>query len=120
MEVDSMRDLKVVLFPPALMIFFVLVFALPMGMLLAWVFDDNVGFLFVATAVAYFLNYEILHLSYHLPEGSWLGRRWLVRRLRGVHTRHHDPRLMGHCNFNITYPIADCIFNTFQGVKRTG
>ena len=106
---------KVVLFPPELMVFFVLAFALPVGIALSWLFAGNVGFLFAATAVAYFLNYEILHLAYHLPRDSWLGRRGLVSRLRALHTSHHDPRLMSNWNFNITYPVSDLLFRTFRG-----
>ena len=115
MELDGIRDLKVVLFPPVLMVFFVLAFALPVGIALSWLFAGNVGFLFAATAVAYFLNYEILHLAYHLPRDSWLGRRGLVSRLRALHTSHHDPRLMSNWNFNITYPVSDLLFRTFRG-----
>ena len=37
------------------------------------------------TAMAYFLNYEALHLLYHLPEESAAGRLALVRRLRRLH-----------------------------------
>ncbi len=115
MQLDGTRDFKVVLFPPVLIVFFVIAFALPVGIALSLLFAGNVGFLFVATAVAYFLNYEILHLAYHLSEDSWLGRRGLIRRLRALHTSHHDPRLMGSWNFNITYPVSDLLFRTFKG-----
>ncbi len=113
MELESLRDLRVVLFPPVLMVFFVTVFAFPVGILLTWLFAENVGFLFVATAVAYFLNYEVFHLAYHMPADSWLGRRRLVAVLRGLHTNHHDVRLMSRWNFNITYPICDAAFGSF-------
>lgn len=120
MELESTRDLRVVLFPPVLMVFFVVAFALPVGVLLSWLFAANVGLLFVATAVAYFLNYEILHLAYHLPAGSWLGRRRLVNLLRGLHTDHHDVRLMSGWNFNITYPIFDAVFGTLYKTRPRG
>lgn len=115
MELEDIRDLKAVLFPPVLMVFFILAFAFPVGITLSLLFAGNVGLLFVASAVAYFLNYEILHLAYHLPGDSWLGRRGLIRRLRALHTCHHDPSLMSRWNFNITYPISDLIFRTFRG-----
>lgn len=120
MELECPRDLRVVLFPPVLMVFFVVAFALPVGMLLGWLFGGNVGFLFVATAVAYFLNYEILHLAYHMPAQSWLGRRWLVNLLRGLHTDHHDVRLMSGWNFNITYPICDALFGSLIKTRAGG
>ena len=34
-------------------------------------FSANVGWLFVATGVGYFLAYEWLHFCYHLDPGSW-------------------------------------------------
>jgi len=112
MQIDRVADLKAVLFPPVLITFFVGVFAVPVGLLLAWLFGDNVGYLFVATAVGYFLNYEVLHLAYHLPAASPIGRLPLVRRLGALHRRHHDPRLMSHWNFNISYPFSDLLFGT--------
>jgi len=79
-----------------------------------------VGYLFVATAVGYFLNYEILHLAYHLPETSWLGGLTLIRRLKALHQAHHDPRLMSHWNFNISYPITDLLLGSlYRGKSST-
>jgi len=113
MALESTRDLKAVLFPAVMIGFFLLAFALPVGLLLAWLATPNVAWLFLMTAMAYFLNYEALHLLYHLPEESAAGRLALVRRLRRLHQVHHDPRLMARYNFNITYPIGDLLFGTF-------
>ena len=112
MALEGARDLKVVLFPILMITFFLLCFALPVGLLLGWLASSNVAWLFIATAVAYFLNYEALHWIYHLPASSALGRVPLVARLRRLHQLHHDPRLMAHYNFNITYPIGDLLFGT--------
>ena len=112
MALADARDLKAVLFPAVMIAFFLAAFALPVGVLVGWLTTPNVAWLFVATAVGYFLNYEILHLAYHLPEGSRLGRLPLVRRLKRLHQAHHDPRLMARYNFNITYPIGDALFGT--------
>ena len=114
MAIDDVRDLRAVLFPPLLVIFFFGLFALPLWWLLAWIFSTNVAWLFVATGLAYFLNYEIFHLAYHLPEQHWLARRGLVRRLRWLHVIHHDSRRMAQCNFNITYPLGDWLFGTLR------
>ena len=112
MALDGWRDCKAVLFPPILMIFFFGVFATPVALLLAWLFSANVAWLFVATGLLYYLNYELLHLAYHLPEDS----RWLklpfIKRLRRLHHVHHDTTLMASRNFNITYPIGDWLFGT--------
>lgn len=109
---DSSRDYKAVLFPPILLVFFVGGFAIPVGALLYWLFSPNVCFLFVLTAVLYFLNYELLHFAYHADPASWIGRLPLIGRLRRHHVTHHNRRLMTRYNFNITYPICDWLFGT--------
>ena len=119
MPIDGLRDLRAVLFPPVLMTFFIVAFALPAALLLDWLATPDVAWLFVATSLAYFLNYEFLHLAYHLPASHPLARLPLVGRLKRLHQAHHDPRLMARCNFNITYPIGDTLFGTLhRGAPR--
>ena len=114
MPIDGLRDLRAVLFPPVLMMFFVTAFALPAGVFLAWIATPNVAWLFVATSMAYFLNYEFLHLAYHLPQMHPVARLPLIGRLKRLHQTHHDPRLMASCNFNISYPLGDWMFGTLH------
>lgn len=114
MELDGVRDMRAVLFPPILMTFFITAFALPAWLLLAWAASPNVAWLFVATSLGYFLNYEFLHLAYHLPASNPIARWSLIGRLKRLHQAHHDPRLMARCNFNITYPICDALFGTLR------
>ena len=52
------------------------------------------GWLFVATVMAYYFVYEILHFCHHLPTSGWMGALPLLPRLRRHHALHHDPRLM--------------------------
>jgi hypothetical protein len=111
MAAESPRDFQMVLFPPVMLVFFLGGLALPIGLLLG-LLSRNLGWLFAATAVSYFLTYEWLHWSYHQPVSSRVGRLWIVRRLRGHHTLHHDLRRMTSVNFNITFPIADTLFGT--------
>ena len=112
MELDSAHDFRAVLFPPLLVIFFFGLFAFPVGMVIAMSGSANVAWLFVATALAYYLNYELLHLTYHLPRESRLARLPGLARLKRLHQRHHNPKLMARFNFNITYPIFDRLFRT--------
>lgn len=112
MAADSPRDFQMVLFPPAMLVFFLGALAFPIGALLHWAISPNVGWLFGATAMTYFVTYEWLHFAYHLPPDGWVGRRRLVQVLRRHHTLHHDQRRMAHTNFNITFPIADWLFGT--------
>lgn len=114
MQFDSPRDYKAVLFPPVLVIFFLLAFGTPVALLLAWLTSGNVAWLFAITGTAYFLNYELLHFAYHTPESSWVARLPGVGVLRRHHTAHHDPALMSHKHFNITYPLADWVMGTLH------
>lgn len=109
---DSSQDYKAVLFPPVLLVFFIGLFAVPAGALLYFVLSPNVAFLFVLTAVLYFLNYELLHFAYHSEPQSRIGRLPFMNRLRQQHIRHHDRQLMTRYNFNITYPLCDILFGT--------
>ncbi len=109
---DSPLDYRAVLFPPILLVFFFGLFAAPAGTILYFLLSPNVGFLFIFTAILYYLNYELFHFSYHVDPQSWLGRLPLIRRLRRNHVAHHNKALMTRYNFNITYPICDRIFGT--------
>jgi len=113
MQYDSTDDFRAVLFPPMLMMFFAVTFALPAGVLLGWLFSANVAWLFVITALVYYGSYEILHFAYHQHEGSWILALPGVRRMRRLHLNHHDPALMQRANFNITWPISDWLFGTW-------
>jgi hypothetical protein len=118
MPLESSSDFRAVLFPPSLALFFFLAFALPAWWLLSLLASDNAGWLFVATAIAYFLNYELFHLAYHAPAGHWATRLPGFARLQRLHRIHHDPSLMARCNFNITYPIGDLLFGTLHRGPR--
>jgi hypothetical protein len=112
MGFDSTADYRAVLFPPVLILLFLGALALPLWLALYLFATPNVAWLAVATAFAYFLNYEWLHFAYHCDPRSRLGRIPGVQRLRRLHRDHHDPSLMTRYNFNITYPIGDWLFGT--------
>jgi hypothetical protein len=77
-------------------------------------FSLNAALLYVATTLAYYLNYEWLHLAYHLPQTHWVYRVPGVLTLRKLHFRHHDLHQMDKSNFNISYPVFDFIFRTLK------
>lgn len=114
MPIDSLRDLRAVLFPPTLVLFFFGGFGLPLWFALDWLISANAAWLALAAGVAYYLNYELFHLAYHLPEQHPLARLGLIRRLRWLHARHHDPAVMTRVNFNISYPLGDWLFGTLS------
>jgi hypothetical protein len=112
MVAETARDFKMVLFPPAALFLFLGVIGTPIGALFYFLVSPNAGWLYGATAVGYFLTYEWLHLAYHLPPESRVGRLPFMAALRRHHTIHHDLSRMARWNFNITFPICDRIFGT--------
>ena len=72
----------------------------------------NPALLFMATTMAYVVGYEWLHLSYHAPSSSFVGRRAFIQRLRRHHAVHHAPELMQKWNFNVTIPLWDWVRRT--------
>jgi Fatty acid hydroxylase len=109
--------LKLILMPPyAIVLLFLMV--VPFAWVLATYASANSARLMVATSMFFFLTYEWLHMSYHLPKESFLGRNRVIRSLRELHRRHHDPRLMKRWNFNVTIPVFDWIHGTMWSEER--
>jgi hypothetical protein len=86
---------------------------LPIAAALYFLVSANVAALYLVTAFGYVLSYEWLHLSYHLPPESAIGRIGAIRFLRRHHATHHDPRLMQRWNFNVTVPLWDLVRGTY-------
>jgi len=111
MSARSAREYYWVFFPwwaVGLVVITAALFSFPL-----WLFASrNLGLLFFAVGIAYYLTYEWLHLFYHLPAHSAIGRMRLVQQLRRLHTAHHDTALMTTLNFNITFPLCDWLFGT--------
>lgn len=117
MQMRSWRELGLILMPvPAIFIVFGMTVALALGV--GALLGVNVALLFVATAMVFFLSYEWLHAAYHLSDSSFVGRLGFVRRLRELHRRHHDPRLMKKWNFNVTVPVFDWLRGTLWSPER--
>ncbi len=109
---ESSRDVKMVLFPPVLLLFFLGAIAAPLGALCFALISPNVGWLFVAASVGYYLTYEWLHFCHHLPPEHPVARLAVMQQLRRHHEAHHDPSKMQRYNFNISFPLADWLFGT--------
>ena len=109
---ESSRDVKMVLFPPVLLLFFLGAIATPLAALCFALVSPNVGWLFAASAVGYYVTYEWLHFCHHLPPEHPVARLPVMARLRQHHQTHHDPSKMQRYNFNITVPLADWLFGT--------
>jgi hypothetical protein len=111
MEIKDWRELKMVLIPAwaGLALFFGV---LPLAAALYYFVSPNVAYLFEATCVFYVGSYELLHMSYHLPKSSRVGRNPLIRALSKHHSIHHDPRMMQKWNMNVTVPLWDVVRRT--------
>lgn len=111
MAIRDVREFRLVLIP-AYGILAVAVAAAPGPVVLALLGLRNAALLWIATAMLYVVAYEWMHLAYHLPESSFVGRMRVVARFRRHHAIHHDPRLMQKWNFNVTFPIWDRVRGT--------
>jgi hypothetical protein len=117
MAIRTTRELRFVLLP-AHAVFVLLAIASPIPIALAWMGEPNLALIFVATAAAYLLAYEWLHLAWHLPAESAIGRLKVVRRLRQHHALHHAPHLKSRWNFNVTFPLWDLVRGTYWRPAR--
>ena len=82
-----------------------------------WFLERNLACLFVVTTMGYVLSYEWLHLAYHLPPTSFIGKNRVIRALRRHHATHHHPPLMQKWNFNVTVPLWDYVRGTVYPEK---
>jgi hypothetical protein len=113
----SAREWWLVLMPAYAVVLVALINA-PLTLVVGLVAGHDAGCLYLLTSMFFFLSYEWLHLAYHLPKDSFIGRLALVARLRELHRRHHDPRLMKRWNFNVTFPLFDWIHGTVWSPER--
>lgn len=110
MSIDGAHDLHATLFPAVLLLFFGAI-ALSLGALVALFQPLPRAALFAATAIGYYLCYELLHLGYHLPPSSRWARLPPVAFLGRLHRIHHgDMRV----NFNLVAPLFDLVFGTLR------
>lgn len=110
MALRAPRELALLLFPPYMIPAMVILLS-PLCVALG-ALHWNLAWLFLASAFAYYLLYEWLHLLHHVPPDSFFGRRSFVARLRLHHWRHHDPKRMLAGNFNVSFPLADWLLGT--------
>jgi hypothetical protein len=111
MAIRSPREFRLVLIP-AQGVAAVVVVTAPLAWGVARLLGANAGWLVLVTSALYVVSYELSHLSYHLPEDSFIGRLGIVRVLREHHRRHHHPALMQRWNFNVTVPLFDLLYRT--------
>lgn len=80
-------------------------------------FDSSISHAFAASTAFYFLLYEFVHWSSHLPENHALMKISWLKFMRTHHIAHHNPRLMMKYNFCIVYPLMDMLLGTYYKEK---
>lgn len=109
--IDSNRDFRIVFFPPYALAAFMIGTSLPAALLI-WAGLPNVGWLLLATNTGIYLNYELFHYCCHVKDDSIVRHIPFINTIRRHHIAHHNTSIMMERNFNLTYPIADCLFGT--------
>lgn len=117
MPMRSQKELRLVLIP-AIGVAGAVLFMIPWAVALARLVGPNAGWLFLTTGGLYMVTYELSHLSYHLPDTHAVYKLPFLRALRQHHERHHHPRLMQRCNFNVTVPLFDWLLGTMAKVPK--
>jgi hypothetical protein len=111
MALRSTQEFRLVLMPAAGVLGVVLA-AAPFAIGVGRFWSPAAGWLFLVSCSVYMVSYELLHLSYHAPKDSFVGRLGFIAKLRAHHAKHHDPRFMQHWNFNVNVPMFDFILGT--------
>lgn len=118
MAYQNSRDWRVVLFPSYLIIAFSVGLVLPGVALLLNVASSNIAYLYAASAIGGYLLYEVLHFSYHIPQGDAAEKLFLYipgwKTLREHHRLHHRRDKMSVANFNITLPVFDLLLGSYD------
>jgi sterol desaturase/sphingolipid hydroxylase (fatty acid hydroxylase superfamily) len=116
-EIRTLRDLSVVMMPWYTLVF-VFGLASPIAIVAALVGGPALAGVFLVAAVLYFLLYEVIHTLHHLSPAQLakipFGRSGPVAALRSQHHAHHQIRRMTEINFNVTFPLADKLFGTYE------
>ncbi|MCA9648258.1 MAG: sterol desaturase family protein [Myxococcales bacterium] len=120
-EIRARHELSAVMMPWYTLII-IFVGASPIAVAVGLAGGPALAGVFLVSAVAYFLVYELIHTLHHLPgvvlRRSWLGRRRGVAALRAHHHLHHQLARMNEVNFNVTFPLADRLLGTYERSSR--
>ncbi|MBK25479.1 MAG: hypothetical protein CME70_15900 [Halobacteriovorax sp.] len=112
------RDWYTMFFPPEIVFAFIVLYHPIFYYLLKPVIGSNTTHTFLMASSCYFILYEIIHFTSHLPSKHPLLKIPFLRMMRRHHQIHHSPRLMGHYNFCIVFPLVDHLLGTFVDDNR--
>ena len=109
--INSLRDLRAVLFPAILLVAVTLLIALPLAVLARAAAGEDAGWAMAGGVLLAYLFYEFVHLCDHLPDDHFLTRLPGIRALRAHHRQHHATEGKDS-NFNVTIPLSDWLLGT--------
>ena len=99
--IDSLRDFRIVFFPPYALVAFICL-SIPPALILNLAGLPDAGWLVLITNVALYLNYELFHFCCHVKDDSLVRHIPLVNSIRRHHIAHHNPAIMMERNFNLS------------------
>ncbi len=111
MALRSTQEFRLVLMP-AMGVLGVVLATAPFAIAIGRLWSPAAGWLFLGSSSIDMVTYEVLHLAYHLPKDSFVGRLPIMAKLRAHHAKHHDPRYMQRWNFNVNIPLFDWVMGT--------
>lgn len=115
---DKTQDFFILFFPISVVLGFGLGFMPAAYFGLGQVLGIDAALYIMGFSALYFLSYEIVHFSSHLPKTHFVLKLPLFKFMYKHHLDHHNPKLMHNYNFNIVYPLFDFVFcNNFQNKK---
>lgn len=114
MNIETKQDVlsTITNFSAVLMLVFAII--IPTSLLLGFTFGYDVGVLFYACAIGYYLFYELTHFVSHLPFENVLLKIPYFKSAKIRHSLHHNTKMMREWNFNVSYPIFDKVFKTLH------
>jgi sterol desaturase/sphingolipid hydroxylase (fatty acid hydroxylase superfamily) len=113
MEIFDSIDLQEALTNSKAILFLFAFILIPLSGLFS-IISLNAGMLFLMTALAYLMFFELTHLVTHLPRDHFLLKISYFQNAMIRHRLHHNTRLMKDWNFNVSLPIWDRVFRTLK------
>jgi len=109
MHCGASADMRMVMFSPILLGYFVGIFVAPTAAVVWLLFGWNAAVLVALVTIIYYASFELWHLAAHLPATHPFCRVFprTAAWFRERHRRHHHPDHQTKWNFNVVLPIAD-------------
>lgn len=114
MNIECEDDMHEVFATPLTVFSFIFFVILPLALILIFTLGTSIALLFIATTMAYYGLYELIHFCSHLHPDHCLSKIPFMKGARERHQLHHNTRLMREWNFNIGLPLMDIVFRTLK------